>query len=146
MRSLGHKFKTDVALFSIDRTMGRDESLTILYALLEGCSKYFDIERDDIDGCISYQSYAAEGGNIGTTFVLFDSVPGGAGNVKRIYDSDQSDFMGFLQKAFDRVNNCNCGNEGDTVCYSCLCNFRNQHYQESMQRRYAIEFLGKLLE
>ena len=114
--------------------------------MLEGCSKYFDIERDDIDGCISYQSYAAEGGNIGTTFVLFDSVPGGAGNVKRIYDSDQSDFMGFLQKAFDRVNNCNCGNEGDTVCYSCLCNFRNQHYQESMQRRYAIEFLGKLLE
>lgn len=145
-RSLGHTFRTDVMLLSIDRSLGRDESITILYALLEGCSKYYDIERDDIDGCISYQSYAAEGGNVGTTFVLFDSVPGGAGNVKRIFDSGHDDFIGFLQRAFDRVNNCICGNDGDTVCYSCLCNFRNQHYQENMQRRYAIEFLGKLLE
>ncbi|MDD2395688.1 MAG: DUF1998 domain-containing protein [Sphaerochaeta sp.] len=122
--------------------MSQDEAITILYALLEGCSRYFDIERDDIDGCLSYQSYAAEGGNTGTTFVLFDSVPGGAGNVKRLYDSNRDLFMNFLQCALDRVRNCDCGNDGDTVCYSCLCNFKNQHYQERMQRRYAIVFLN----
>jgi len=145
-RNLGHIFKTDVALLSFNRHLVWDEAITILYTLLEGCSKYFDIDRDDIDGCVSYQSYAAEGAQTGTTFVLFDSVPGGAGNVKRIYDADKKDFLGFLQRSLDRVNNCTCGTDGDMVCYSCLCNFRNQHYQGIMKRRYAIDFLGSLLE
>jgi len=145
-RSLGHTFRTDVALITVNWIMSQDEAITILYALLEGCSRYFDIERDDIDGCLSYQSYAAEGGNTGTTFVLFDSVPGGAGNVKRLYDSNRDLFMNFLQCALDRVRNCDCGNDGDTVCYSCLCNFKNQHYQERMQRRYAVVFFERLLE
>jgi hypothetical protein len=145
-RTLGHTFRTDVALLTVDRKLDRAQSITIMYALLEGCSRYFDIERDDIDGCISYQSYASEGGDIGTTFVLFDSVPGGAGNVKRLYDADLNTFVGFLQNALARVRDCSCGNDGDTVCYSCLCNFKNQHYQEIMQRRYAIDFLEKLLE
>lgn len=144
-RSLGHIFKTDVTLLSFNRHLGGDEAMTILYTLLEGCSRYFDIERDDIDGCVSYQSYAAEGAETGTTFVLFDSVPGGAGNVKRIYDAATEDFHGFLQSSLNRVLNCTCGTDGDTVCYSCLCNFRNQYYQDVMKRRYAIQFLDHLL-
>lgn len=145
-RNLGHIFKTDVALLTLNRHLDRDEAITILYALLEGCSKYFDIERDDIDGCVSYQSYVAEGAQTGTTFVLFDSVPGGAGNVKRIYDADRENFLGFLQRSLDRVKNCTCGTDGDMVCYSCLCNFKNQFYQEKMQRKYAIDFLEALLK
>jgi hypothetical protein len=145
-RNLGHIFKTDVALITLNRHLERDEAITILYSLLEGCSKYFDIDRDDIDGCISYQSYVSEGAETGITFVLFDSVPGGAGNVRRIYDSDKDGFINFLQCSLDRVKNCNCGTDGDMVCYSCLCNFRNQYYQEKMQRRYAISFFEALLE
>jgi len=145
-RSFGHVFRTDVALITVNRVLDHDEAITILYTLLEGCSKYFDIERDDIAGCISYQSYVAEGGVSGTTFVLFDSVPGGAGNVKRLYDADRDSFIGFLQCALDRVKRCDCGNDGDTVCYSCLCNFKNQFYQDNMQRRYAIQFLEKLVK
>jgi len=113
-----------------------------MYAFLEGCSRYFDIERDDIDGCFTYQSYASEGATIGTTFVLFDSVPGGAGNVRRIYDCNQGQFREFLESALERVSNCNCGGEeGTAVCYSCLANFRNQYDQERMQRKYAIDFI-----
>lgn len=145
-RHLGHVFKTDVALLTLNRQLESNEAITILYSLLEGLSKYFDIDRDDIDGCISYQSYVSEGAELGTTFVLFDSVPGGAGNVRRIFDADKNDFFGFLRCSLDRVRKCNCGTDGDMVCYSCLCNFKNQHYQEKMQRRYAISFLEALLE
>jgi superfamily II DNA/RNA helicase len=145
-RSLGHIFKTDVALISINEHIGNDEATTIMYAFLEGCSRYFDIERDDIDGCFTYQSYASEGATIGTTFVLFDSVPGGAGNVRRIYDCNQGQFREFLESALERVSNCNCGGEeGTAVCYSCLANFRNQYDQERMQRKYAIDFIKKML-
>lgn len=145
-RNLGHIFKTDVALLTLNHQLESTEAITVLYSLLEGCSRYFDIDRDDIDGCVSYQSYVSEGAERGTTFVLFDSVPGGAGNVRRIYDAGKDGFLGFLQCSLDRVRNCNCGTDGDMVCYSCLCNFKNQYYQEKMQRKYAISFLEAILE
>ncbi|MFA7572349.1 MAG: DEAD/DEAH box helicase [Lutispora sp.] len=144
-RSLGHIFNTDVLLLNIDQYLPKEKAITLLYTFLEGCSVKFEIDRDDIDGCISYQNYSSEGASSGTTFVLFDSVPGGAGNVKRLYDSSKNEFIEFLQTSLSRVNNCTCGTDGDTVCYSCLCNFKNQYYQEMMQRRYAIEFLDNVL-
>lgn len=144
--ALGHTFKTDVVLISIDDHLPHNQALTTLYALLEGCSRYFDVERDDIDGCITYQSYVAEGGGVGTTFVLFDSVPGGAGNVKRLYDASKSVLFEFLQTALDRVTQCTCGGDaGDMVCYNCLANFRNQFHQNVMERRFAIDVLSRLL-
>ncbi len=144
-RSLGHIFNTDILLLNIDRYLPKEKAMTLLYTFLEGCSVKFEIDRDDIDGCVSYQNYSSEGANTGTTFVLFDSVPGGAGNVKRLYDSNKDEFIEFLQTSLHRVDSCTCGTDGDTVCYSCLCNFKNQHYQEMMQRQYAIEFLDKVL-
>ncbi len=145
-RSLGHVFKTDVALISVDQPLAFEEAVTILYALLSGCSKHYDVERNDIDGCISYQSYGAEGGLGGITFVLFDSVPGGAGNVKRIYDSDEQEFKAFLKSCYSIVDECDCGTDGDAVCYRCLCTFQNQFFQERMQRRYAIGFLKNMIK
>jgi hypothetical protein len=147
LMALGHTFKTDVVLISVEDKLEHPEALTTLYALLEGCSQYFDVERDDIDGCISYQSYVAEGGSTGTTFVLFDSVPGGAGNVKRIYEATKIKLVEFLESALERVTNCNCGGEeGDMVCYNCLATFRNQFHQGVMQRRFAINILNQLLD
>ena len=144
-RSLGHIFNTDILLLNIDRYLPKEKAITLLYTFLEGCSVKYEIDRDDIDGCVSYQNYSSEGANTGTTFVLFDSVPGGAGNIKRLFDSNRDEFIEFLQTSLHRVDGCTCGTDGDTVCYSCLCNFKNQHYQEMMQRRYAIDFLNKIL-
>ena len=145
-RSLGHVFKTDVALINVNHQLSSERAITILYALLSGCSEYYDVERNDIDGCISYQSYGAEGGLGGLTFVLFDSVPGGAGNVKRIYDSDETTFKEYLKACLDIVESCDCGTDGDAVCYRCLCTFKNQMFQERMQRRYAIDFLKDVMK
>lgn len=145
-RSLGHVFKTDVALINVNHQLSSERAITILYALLSGCSEYYDVERNDIDGCISYQSYGAEGGLGGLTFVLFDSVPGGAGNVKRIYDSDENTFKEYLKACLNIVESCDCGTDGDAVCYRCLCTFKNQMFQERMQRRYAIDFLKDVMK
>ncbi|MCY1153315.1 MAG: DEAD/DEAH box helicase [Sphaerochaetaceae bacterium] len=144
-KSLGHKFNTDVLIIQINRSLASDKAITILYSFLEGLSIKYDIDRDDIDGCISYQNYSKNAENNGTTFILFDSVPGGAGNVKRLYDSNKKEFIDFLRVSYDRVNNCNCGTNGNTVCYNCLSNFKNQFYQEQMKRKYVIDFLKELI-
>ncbi len=73
---------------------------------------------------LTYQNYLHNDVAPGTTFILFDSVPG-AGNVKRLYESDKKSFIDFLKISYNRVNKCTCGTNGDTVCYNCLCNFRN---------------------
>lgn len=143
---LGHEFMTDVALLHFDFSVGEYEGITLLYTLLEGCSRYYAIERDDIDGCITRTNYL-KGDPRGFNIILFDAVPGGAGNVKRIYDSSETEFKEFLSTSLSVVANCTCGDHGDgnAVCYSCLCNYHNQFYHDIMKRKYAIDILNKLL-
>ena len=78
--ALGHKFKTDVAKLTIKGLNHKSKALSLLYALLEGISQEFNIERKDIDGIIVK--------NIKNDYdlIIYDNVPGGAGHVKRIMD------------------------------------------------------------
>jgi hypothetical protein len=50
--------------------------------------------------------------------IIFDTVPGGAGNALRIARSLDEVMVG----AFDQASNCDCGEE--TSYYGCLRNFR----------------------
>jgi len=144
---LGHEFLTDVVVlhFPFDY-IGSEQAITLLYTLLEGCSRYFTVERDDIDGCVSYDRYV-QGEPFGFNIILFDSVPGGAGNVKRVFDASEEAFKGFLNESYHVVKDCTCGDNGDgnTVCYNCLCNYHNQYYHDKMKRNYAIKLLEPLL-
>ena len=145
--SIGHEFRTDVVLLHFDVSwIEPNKVITILYALLKGASIMYDIAEDDIDGCISYSNYI-EGNPTGFNIILFDSIPGGAGNVKRIADSTDQEFRNFIRKCYEIVKNCTCGDkeDGDSSCYSCLRSYRNQYYHQIIKRRYAIEFLGELL-
>ena len=46
-----------------------------------------------------------------------------------------------LREGFRVVSNCDCGGEqADTACYSCLCNYYNQRQHDILKRRYAIDF------
>lgn len=143
---LGHEFRTDVVLLHFDcGWMDINRIRTVMYALLKGASIKYDISEDDIDGCISYSNYI-EGNPSGFNIILFDSIPGGAGNVKRIADSSEYEFRDYIEKCYEIVKNCSCGNEdGDSSCYSCLRSYKNQFYHQIIKRKYAIEFLGKLL-
>ncbi len=137
--SLGYELVTDIAIIDFPTLAFEGNTLkeqlnqawTVLYAILEGLSKTLNIERTDISGCLkrSQNSFG---------LVLFDTAPGGAGIVKKLYD--QADVLrSTLQSAYDVVKNCSCSE--DTACYGCLCNYYNQMHHRILKRSLAIRFL-----
>lgn len=142
--SLGHEFTTDVAMirFNDIDVSNLDEAWTILYALLEGLSRSMSIDRNELSGCLSwYRDKNHPNGNY--AFVLFDNTPGGAGYVRQL--SNHIVLAEMLRKGFSVVSNCNCGgDEADTACYSCLCNYYNQRQHDILKRRYAIGFFRQI--
>lgn len=139
-KSLGYTFKTDAVGLTFNG-VSSDNDISILYMLLEGMSRYFDIERRDIDGTLHYGPN--ESGNWTVYYVFYDTVPGGAGHTKRIMDCDDTIFMKFLEESYNVVSQCTCGDNGDgeCACYSCLCNYYNQFYHEQLNRKKAQNFL-----
>lgn len=141
---LGHEFRTDMAklVFEHSKSVITEKEgfwHSLLYALLDGTSDRLDIERNDIDGCI----YFEEGHR--TALVLFDSVPGGAGHVKRLV-TEEGMLIEVLKQTYKNLNRCQCGGVlGDSSCYSCLKNYYNQYYHSVLKRGPVIQFLGECL-
>lgn len=138
--SLGHHFSTDILKIKLpqhyvnvkssDKSQGKDQYLSTLYAILEGASSALDISRDDINGCVS-----GEG-----ELVLFDDTSGGSGYVKYIYEN----FEKVLRTAKHKVSGlCECAEE--TSCYGCLRNYSNQFYHDELSRGLAYHYLDWLL-
>ncbi|MBR4486536.1 DUF1998 domain-containing protein [bacterium] len=134
-QSLGFSYKTDVLkmVLLIPFENGNNETLSVLYAILEGITLAFDIERNDIDGI-----YISEEGR--QIFVLFDTVPGGAGHVKRLLDIQE--MKKAFEYAYEKVNQNCC----DTSCYSCIRNYKNQKYHKYLDRKLARNYLDKLIK
>ncbi len=134
--SLAHRYETDLLRLDVDAMpvgLGEGPWLSLLYAILEGASERFEIARDDIDGALM------PSGPAGQALVLFDTVPGGAGNVIRL----ESRLEEALEAALLRVRNCECGPE--TSCYGCLRSFGNQRVHDDLSRGQAAEILVALL-
>jgi ATP-dependent helicase YprA (DUF1998 family) len=136
--SLAHRYETDImeVSFAGALDMGRASETvrySVLFALLEGASSALDISRDDIHGAL----FRRVGGTMNP--VLFDTVPGGAGGPSRI----AANFPQVLEAAHARVDRCDCGTE--TSCYSCLRNYRNQHFHDRLRRDAALRALESLL-
>ena len=141
---LGHEFLSDIFELHIQGYPSGDESfwLSLLYALLEGASAALSVRRQDLDGCL----YPYAGRSQAPALVLFDDVPGGAGHVHRLGQNLEV----VLQIARDRVSGqCGCGGgpngPGDTSCYGCLRNYRNQFCHDRLRRGDALRFLQRLL-
>jgi superfamily II DNA/RNA helicase len=139
--SLGHRFKTDVVQIKFISTDLSDfeKSLSILYGILEGMSRYLDIERKDISGCLHWFKNE-ESGNGNFSLILFDTTPGGAGHVKRI--TEHGALEGVFRETLRLMLGCKCGGDDmDTSCYGCLRNYYNQKWHERLKRRYVVDFL-----
>lgn len=137
--SLGYTFKTDVAIidFPNHRITDWQQGQSILYALIRGICMYLNIEESDISGCLQM----LDGGY---SIIIFDNTPGGAGHTKRL--DNQANLNGVFQQALSIVKNCTCGgDEGDSSCYFCLRNYRNQKYHDNLKRKYAIDFFESLI-
>ena len=142
---LGHEFLSDILDLRIQGYMPRNKHfwLSLLYALLEGASSALSVRRQDLDGCL----YPYAGRNMAPALVLFDDVPGGAGHVYRVGEY----FDAVLRAACDRVDGrCGCGGgrggPGDTSCYGCLRNYRNQFCHDDLSRGEVAQFLCGLLQ
>lgn len=131
---LGYSYKTDVLKLIMKLEISSyNQAISTLHALLEGIAQAFDIERNDIDGNFINE----DNKNI---FVLFDTVPGGAGHVKRLLDKEE--MKKAIQYAFEKVNQNYC----ESACYSCLKNYNNQRYHEFLRREEAKKVLQKIIE
>lgn len=134
-QALGFAYKTDVLkmVISLPFDGGYNQAISTLYALLEGVALAFDIERNDIDGI-----YVNE--NNKHVFVLFDTVPGGAGHVKRLLNKQE--MISAFKFALEKVNQECC----DVACYNCIKNYKNQKHHEFLRRQEAKNFLEKLIQ
>ena len=136
VRHLGHEFLTDVLeiRFSGQAPSGHGVGLwwSLTYALLLGASEALGIERDDIDGCL--YPYGERGDP--PALVVYDSVPGGAGHVKRVGEH----LPLVLSEAARRVALCDLCAE-DSACYGCLKTYGNQFCHHLLSRGSAARFL-----
>ena len=139
-KSIGHTFKTDVTTLSVNNYLSWEQAYSILYAMLEGLSKAFSIERNDVDGTIDY--IYSRTGNSSTRFILFDTVPGGAGHVRRLGKATEEEILDVFKVSYDLVKNCHC--DENTACYSCLQNYRNQGMHDSLERKFAVDFFDRV--
>lgn len=133
---LSHDFRTDVVRLSFFTEKAADASvmLSVLYALLEGLSRELEIERTDIKGCLFWENL---GSMMGYALILYDSVAGGAGHVRRMVTDDGAVFQRVLRRSVAVAENCSCGSS----CYQCLRNYYNQKIHDILDRKAAIEFL-----
>ena len=139
-KSIGHTFKTDVTTLSVNDYLPWEQAYSVLYSMLEGLSKAFSIERNDVDGTIDY--IYSRSGNSSTRFILFDTVPGGAGHVRRLGKATEEEILDVFKVSYDLVKDCHC--DENTACYSCLQNYRNQAMHDSLERRLAVDFFERV--
>ena len=128
---LGHWYLTDTVQISPHLRITKEQAASTLQALL-AATEDVGIEHSDMNGAIH-----PHGVDI-WSFVLFDSVPGGAGHARRIRELLPELFIG----ARHRVEHCDCGIE--TSCYGCLRSYRNQMDHDKLERRLALEVFDQL--
>lgn len=132
--NLGHRFKTDIVTISFYSSNNLNIDESILYGLLEGISNTLNIDRSDISGCLKKIDHKID-------IVVYDTVPGGAGHVKRILE--KNNLTKIITNTYNIVSECECGEE--TSCYSCLRDYSNQKYHENLVRGRVKVFLENLM-
>lgn len=145
---LGHLYKrrlidiynTDVLVMNFGKyaSCDYDEALSVLYGLLDAISEVLSIERSDINGTLF--SNFEDDTFAGYQLVFYDTVPGGAGNVKLLL-KEQEKLEEIFNAAYKKLKNCKCSNS----CYNCLNNYSNQRYHDKLSRNLAIDFIEKFI-
>lgn len=87
-----------------------------------------------------FRLYGVSGNRI--EVVLYDGIPGGAGYCARLGDAGFS-FTKLLTRARERLN---CPAHCDSGCRVCLCDYGNQRYWDSFERKAVLAWLVELME
>ncbi len=85
------------------------------------------------------------GGTTQRALVMFDSVPGGTGFLREIWDKDR--FIGMAEQALESLKSCTCAKDMQRDgCIRCVLGVVRQSEIPLVSRNYAISFLEKLVE
>ena len=130
----GHTYKTDVVKLQftgIAKMMDYECAVSTLYAIIEGLSHQFSIERSDIGGMV----FNSAPGTKPFEIILFDTVSGGAGHVKKL--ESKENIIAVLKAALKKVDPIKPCCDEETTCYYCLRNFSNQRVHKHLKRGLA---------
>ena len=133
--ALGYTFKTDVVKFVFKSHYSFDAACSFLYALLDGISSTFLIERNDINGVLSREK------NDTYSVIIYDDLPGGAGHVQKLLN--ENSLRKVLLETLAKVESCKC--DIHTSCYNCLRNYKNQRRHKHLSRKGAIKVIKETL-
>lgn len=134
-RRLNHIYKTDVVVLDFgEHNSDADTMYSAMFAILHAMSDVLGIDSNDIGGCLKGNLNRRDG-HISFSIVLFDTVAGGAGHVKRLLNTKV--FEDVVRVACSRMNRCQC----DSSCYNCLRSYSNQRFHEQLDRHKALNFL-----
>jgi hypothetical protein len=127
---LGHFFQTDVVMIEPEAHVDPAGATSAVAALVAGVSA-LGIARDDVDGVTRWDRGKP-------SFVLFDSVAGGAGHA--MYLRDHIPELIEAAKVVSRDHECG----PETSCYGCLRSFSNQRHHDVLRRDSALEVLDSM--
>jgi len=130
LRSLGHRYRTDVLEVRLGIPAEVDAYLSAMQAVLAALPE-IGISRDDVRGMIRTYEVGSP-----PAFMLVDAVPGGAGHAQRI----AQDLEPLLAAAYLKAATCECAEH--TSCYACLRSYENQSVQDKISRALALEVLS----
>jgi len=131
-RELGHQYLTDVVELEISSARERNMAWSSLYALL-AATQSVGIAPGDLDGTLR-----SNGPGKAPSLIIFDTVPGGAGHVRRFVARLDE----LVAAAVALVRGCECGE--DTSCYACLRTYTNQSQHDELSRGSALQILEPL--
>lgn len=138
---LAHEFETDILQlrFNIPNMStppvgDRDFWLSLTSAFTAAAAEVLAIPRNDLDSIYQSQNNNESLGEL----IIYDRVPGGAGYVERIIEN----LSVILQRTFEKTKNCeNSLCDENSSCYTCLRNYQNQFYWDSLKRIKISEWL-----
>ena len=132
---IGHWYLTDVLELQTANAMSADEAISGLYALL-AAMPHIGIPVDDVDGML-HGLVASEQNH--PSFVLYDIVPGGAGQVRHARRLLNELLASAQEKV---VETCECA--WQSSCYGCLRTYRNQRHHDNLTREAAYAAISTI--
>ena len=142
--SLGHRQKADTLRLVVPdpATLGDDAtawSWSLLYALVQGAVRLFEVDEDDLEAYVLTRSRRDEDGTTHEEpldLLLIDPVLGGSGLLRRLAEH----LPAVAKAALQHLD----GHECPDSCYRCLRTYRNQRHHQRLDWHLAVPYLRAL--
>lgn len=139
--SLGHKQRSDTLRFVFpSASQLGDQAVpwawSLLYALIQGAVRLFDIDEDDVDAYLLTKLIRDDDGRTREELldtILIDPILGGSGLLRRLAEN----LPAVARAALEHLKDHDCPNS----CYRCLRSYRNQRLHRLLDWRLVIPHL-----